>query len=145
MAHNDPHVALIILTTHVGGGGGGGLARSGSEAVHCRSSTAHCPQAGGGGGWCKNFFGQIFVFRRLWRQHPFLHKTKGPAQKPISPTAPSFGGRPYPPPPAPQSNFQVALLSTGSCRHIGPFGTVASGGGGGMDVPRWIGSPWGCF
>ena len=44
----------------------------------------------------KTFSGQNFVFLRL-RQHPFLHKTKGPTRNLISP-----------PPPPPQSNFQVA-------------------------------------
>ena len=85
MAQNDTHVALIILTTQMWGGG----------------------IIGG-----KNFFGPNFVFLCLWRQHPFLHKTKGPTRNPISPTPPppSFGGRPcHPPPPPPQSNFQVAL------------------------------------
>ena len=70
-AQNDTHVALIILTTQLWGGGG---------------------IIGG-----KNFFRPKFVFLRLRRQHPFLHKTKGPTRNPISPT-----------PPPPQSNFQVA-------------------------------------
>ena len=85
MAQNDTHVALITLITQMWGGGGGII-----------------------GG--KNFFGPKFVFLCLWRQHPFLHKTKGPTRNPISPTPPpSFGGRPcHPPPPPPQSNFQVA-------------------------------------
>ena len=78
----------------------------------------------GGGGFIiggKNFFGPNFVFLCLWRQHPFLHKTKGPTRNPISPTPPppSFGGHPChpppPPPPPPQSNFQVALA--GSSTH----------------------------
>ena len=49
----------------------------------------------------KNFSRPKFVFRRLWWQHPSLHKTKGPARKPISGTPPpSFAGRPcHPPPP----------------------------------------------
>ena len=39
------------------------------------------------------------MFLRLRRQHPFLHKTKGPTRNPISPTPPpSFGGRPCHPP-----------------------------------------------
>ena len=84
MAQNDTHVALIILTTQMWGGIIGG----------------------------KNFFGPNFVFLCLWRQHPFLHKTKGPTQNPISPTPPppppSAGVHVTPPPP-PQSNFQVAL------------------------------------
>ena len=87
MAQNDTHVALIILTTQMLGGGG---------------------IIGG-----KNFFGPNFVFLRLWRQHPFLHKTKGPTRNPISPPPPppSAGVHvtPPPPPPPPQSNFQVAL------------------------------------
>ena len=94
MAQNDTHVALIILTTQMWGGGG---------------------IIGG-----KNFFGPKFVFLRLRRQHPFLHKTKGPTRNPISPNPPppSFGGRPSPPPP-PQSNFQVA---TGhAARTAGPW------------------------
>ena len=56
------------------------------------------PNVGGGGGIFggKNCFGPKFVFLRLWRQHPFLHKTKGPTRNPISPTPlpASFGGRP---------------------------------------------------
>ena len=60
----------------------------------------------------KTFSGQKLVFLRLWRQHPFLRKTKGPTRNPISPTPPPpppFGGRPYHPPPPPwQRNFQVA-------------------------------------
>ena len=70
MAQTDTHVALIILTTQMWGGGG---------------------IIGG-----KDFFGPKFVFLRLRRQHPFLHKTKGPTRNPISP-----------PPPPPHSNFQV--------------------------------------
>ena len=61
MAQNDTHVALIILTTQMWGGG----------------------IIGG-----KNFFGPNFVFLCLWRQHPFLHKTKGLTRNPISPTPP---------------------------------------------------------
>ena len=78
MAQNDTHVALIILTTQMWGGRG---------------------IIGG-----KNFFGPKFVFLRLRRQHPFLHKPKGPTRNPISPTPPpsSFGGRPCRPPPAEQ-------------------------------------------
>ena len=83
MAQNDTHVALIMLTTQMWGGGGGII-----------------------GG--KNFFGPNFVFLRLRRQQPFLHKTKGPTWNPISlQPPPSFGGRPCHPP---QSKFQVALL-----------------------------------
>ena len=84
MAQNDTHVALIILTTQMWGGG----------------------IIGG-----KNFFGPQFVLLRLQRQHPFLHKTKGPARNPISPTPPPLPRRapPPPPPPPPQSNFQVTL------------------------------------
>ena len=73
MAQNDTHVALIILTTQMWVGGGGII-----------------------GG--KNFFGPKFVFPCLWRQHPFLHKTKGPTRNPISPPPPPFGGRPCHPP-----------------------------------------------
>ena len=36
------------------------------------------------------------MFRRLWWQHPSLHKTKGPARKPISGTPP--------PPPSPSAH-----------------------------------------
>ena len=83
MAQNDTHVALIILTSQMWGGGG--------LLVE------------------KTVSGQNFVFLRLWRQHPFLHKTKGPTRNPISPTPPpSFGGRPCHLPAPPQSNFQVA-------------------------------------
>ena len=87
MAQNDTHVALIILTTQMWGGGG---------------------IIGG-----KNFFGPKFVFLRLRRQHPFLHKTKGPTRNPISPTPPPLlrqaSMSPLPPP---QSNFQVAYIQT---------------------------------
>ena len=81
MAQNDTHVALIILTTQMWGG---------KLLVE------------------KTFSGQIFVFLCLWRQHPFLHKTKGPTRNPISPTPPpsSFGGHPcHPPPPPPAEQF----------------------------------------
>ena len=64
MAQNDTHVALIILTTQMWGRGGGGLLVE------------------------KTFSGQNFVFLHLRRQHPFLHKTKGPTRNPISPTPP---------------------------------------------------------
>ena len=83
MAQNDPHVALIILTTHMWG------------KIFSR----------------KKFSGPKFVFRRLWWQHPSLHKTKGPARKPISGTPPPLLRRapmPSPPPPPPQRNFRVA-------------------------------------
>ena len=85
MAQNDTHVALIVFTTQMWGG---------ELLVE------------------KTFSGQNFVFLCLWRQHPFLHKTKGPTRNPISPTPPlppSAGVHVTPPPP-PQSNFQVALL-----------------------------------
>ena len=78
MAQNDPHVALIILTTHMRGKF-----------------------------FVKNFSGPKFVFRRLWWQHPSLHKTKGPARKPISGT-PLLRRVPMPSPPPPQSNFRAA-------------------------------------
>ena len=71
MAQNDPHVALMILTTHMWG-------KIFSEKI---------------------FHGPKFVFRRLWWQHPSLHKTKGPARKPISGIPPPFAGRPCHPPP----------------------------------------------
>ena len=72
MAQNDPHVALIILTTHMRG-------------KFFRE---------------KKFSGPKFVFRRLWWQHPSLHKTKGPARKPISGTPPPLLRRvPMPSPP----------------------------------------------
>ena len=76
MAQNDPHVALIILTTHMWG-------------KFFRE---------------KNFSGPKFVFGRLWWQHPSLHKTKRPARKPISgtPPPPSPGAHATPPPPAKQ-------------------------------------------
>ena len=85
MAQNDTYIALIILTTQMWGG----------EII---------------GG--KKIFGPKFVFLRLWRQHPFLHKTKGPTRNPISPTTPppSFGGRPcHPPPPPPAEQFSGRL------------------------------------
>ena len=83
MAQNDTHVVLIILTTQMWGG---------KLLVE------------------KTFSGQNFVFLRLQRQHPFLHKTKGPTRNPISPTNPLLwrASMSPPPPPPPQSNFQVA-------------------------------------
>ena len=51
-------------------------------------STTHLLGEGAGGFGEKTFFGPKFVFRRLQHQHPFLHKTKGPARKPIFPTPP---------------------------------------------------------
>ena len=82
MAQNDPHVALNILTAHMWGGG---IFRE------------------------KNFSGPNFVFRRLRHQHPPLHKTKGPARKPISGTPlPLLRRAPMPSPPhPPQSRFRV--------------------------------------
>ena len=76
LAQNDTHVALIILTTQMWGGGG--------LLVE------------------KTFSGQNFVFLRLWRQHPFLHKTKGPTRNPISPTPPPSAGVHVTPPPPPR-------------------------------------------
>ena len=76
MAQNDTHVALIILTAQMWGGGGGII-----------------------GG--KNFFGPKFVFLRLRRQRPFLDKTKGPTQNPISPTPPPLLRRASMSPPPP--------------------------------------------
>ena len=74
MAQNDPHIALIMLATQMWGGG---------LLVE------------------NTFSGQNFVFLRLWRPHPFLHKTKGPTRNPISPTPPppSAGVHVTPPPP----------------------------------------------
>ena len=74
MAQNDTNVALIILTTQMWGG----------EIIVE-----------------KKIFGPKFVFLRLRRQHPFLHKTKGPTRNPISPTPPppSAGVHVTPPPP----------------------------------------------
>ena len=91
MAQNDTRVALIILTTQMWG----------AEII---------------GG--KNFFGPKFVFLRLRRQHPFLHKTKGPTRNPISQTPPSFGGRPCHPPPPPAEQFSGRLSAvTSTTRH----------------------------
>ena len=92
MAQNDTHVALIILTTQMWGG-----------------------EITGG----NNFFGPKFVFLRLRRQHPLLHKTKGPTRNPISPThPPSFGGRPcHPPPPPRRAIFRPPSLTKQINRH----------------------------
>ena len=76
MAQNDTHVALIMLTTQMWGGGG---------------------IIGG-----KNFFGPKYVFLRLRRQHPFIHKTKGPTRNPISPTPPPPSAGVHVTPPAPR-------------------------------------------
>ena len=75
MAQNDTHVALIILSSQMWGGG----------------------IIGG-----QNFFGPSFVFLCLWRQHPFLHKTKGPTRNPISPTPPPVLRRVSMSPPPPR-------------------------------------------
>ena len=69
VAQNDTHGELIILITQMWGGGG--------LLVE------------------KTFSGQNFVFLGLRRQHPFLHKTKGPTRNPIFPTRPCH----TPPPP----------------------------------------------
>ena len=91
MAQNDPHVALITLTTHMWGN--------------------FFP-------W-KKFSGPKFVFRRLWWQHPSLHKIKGLAQKPISGTPPPLLRRaPMPsPPPPPAKQFSGRPICT--CSAIG--------------------------
>ena len=83
MAQNDPHVALIILTTHMWG-------KFLSE---------------------KNFSGPKFVFRRLWWQHPSLHKGPGTEAHFWNPPPPSPGAHAIPPP---QSNFRAALGGGGS-------------------------------
>ena len=94
MAQNDTHVALIILTTQMWGGGGGII-----------------------GG--KNFFGPNFVFLCLWRQHPFLNKTKGPTRNPISPTppppSPSAGVHVIPPPSPRRAIFRLPCPEGGAC------------------------------
>ena len=74
----------------------------------------------GGGGIIggKNFFRANFVFLRLWRQHPFLQKTKGSTRNPFSPTSPPplLRRTSMSPPPPLQSNFQVALqIGGGGC------------------------------
>ena len=91
MAQNDTHVVLIILTTQMWGGGG---------------------IIGG-----KNFFGPKFVFLRLRRQHPFLHKTEGPTRSPISPTPPPPSAGVHVTPPAEQ-------FSGRPCRMEGSRGTA---------------------
>ena len=87
MAQNDAHVALIILTTQMWGGGGGII-----------------------GG--KNLFGPKFVFLHARRQHPFLHKTKGPDTEPLFSNPPPLLRRasmsPPPPPPAEQFSGRLA-------------------------------------
>ena len=86
MAQNDTHVMLIILTTQMGGGGG---------------------IIGG-----KNFFGPNFVFLFLWRQHPFLHKTKGPTRNPISQTPPPLLRRASMSPPSAEQFSGRPTMST---------------------------------
>ena len=97
MAQNDPHVALIILTTHMWG-----------KIFFVK----------------RNFSGPKFVFRRLWWQHPSLHKTKGPARKPISGTPPpSFAGRPCLPPPPCKAIFgSPSLRDVPPAVHLGHIG-----------------------
>ena len=71
---------------------------------HCDYSNVGGEIIGG-----KNFFGPKFVFLRLWRQHPFLDKTKGPTRNPISPTPtppPSAGVHVTPPPPPRRAIFR---------------------------------------
>ena len=76
MAQNDPHVGLIIYFDY-------------TYVRICGDILVE-----------KNFFRPKFVFRRLWRQHPLLHKTKGAARQPISPPPPPRRASvPSPPPP----------------------------------------------
>ena len=110
MAQNDTHVALIILTTQMWGGGGGII-----------------------GG--KNFFGPKFVFLRLRRQHPFLHKTKGPTRNPISPTPPPLLRRASMSPPPPQSNFQAAQPLGRTAQRTGFYRTPPQNTGGPLCRP----------
>ena len=53
------------------------------------------------------------MFLCLWRQHPFLHKTKGPTRNPISPTPspPSAGVHVNPPPPPRRAIFRLPCLT----------------------------------
>ena len=61
----------------------------------------------------KNFSGTKFVFRRLWWQHPSLHKRKGPGTEAHFWNPPPFLCRvPMPSAPPPQSNFRVAKPTT---------------------------------
>ena len=55
----------------------------------------------------KNFFGPNFVFLCLWRQHPFLHKTKGPTRNPISPTPPPPSAGVHVTPPTRRAIFRL--------------------------------------
>ena len=87
------------------GGGGGQPNIYGSKCYPRRADHFDYSNVGGGGDywWKKLFRAKFFVFLHLWRQHPFLHKTKGQTRNPISPTPPpSFGGRPCHPPPPPR-------------------------------------------
>ena len=59
----------------------------------------------------KTFSGQIFVFLCLWRQHPFLHKTKGPTRNPISPTPPPLLWRASMSPPPRRAIFRLPKLN----------------------------------
>ena len=72
----------------------------------------------------KTFSGQIFVFLRLRRQHPFLHKTKGPTRNPFSPTPPPLLRRASMSPPAEQFSGRQEEMAFRWC-----------GGLQGLDVP----------
>ena len=86
MAQKDTHVARIILTTQMWGR---------AEIIGA-----------------KNFFGPNFVFLCLWREHPFLHKAKGPTRNPISPTPPPLLRHASMPPPPPAEQFSGCLCFT---------------------------------
>ena len=83
MAQNDPHVALIILTTQMWGGGVKLLVE-------------------------KTFSGQILCSCAFGANIRSYTKQRARHGTPfLQPPPPSFGGRPCHPPPQ-QSNFQVA-------------------------------------
>ena len=84
MAQNDTHVALIILTT---------------------------PRWGGDSIGGKNLCEPKFVLLRPRRQHPFLHKTKGPTRNPISTPPPLLRRASMLTPPPPTEQFSGRPIS----------------------------------
>ena len=81
---------MFLLSRGEGHWHGRSIGRGGEVVLKC-----------GGGGIIggKNFFGPNFVFLCLWRQDPFLDKTKGPTRNPISLTPPPSAGVHVTPPP----------------------------------------------
>ena len=119
-------------STYRAGGGGSTPNMCGSK---CRADHFDYTYVGEIFWWKKFFSGPKFVFRCLLRQHPSLHKTEGPARKPISGTPPPHpllrrAPMPSPPPPPPAKQFlgrQEVIVLRGSAQ-----ATTRGGGGAGL-------------